>query len=62
MDAQVKIRGNRIDLAEIEMTLLRLDAVKEAVVVAREAQPGVHRLIAYAHPPQLSSPSCHHAP
>jgi hypothetical protein len=55
-DAQVKIRGNRIDLAEVEMALLSLDAVKEAVVVAREAQPGAHRLIAYLIPRSSPSP------
>ena len=39
-DLQVKIRGNRVELAEIEMALLELAAVKEAVVVDREGVPG----------------------
>ena len=39
-DLQVKIRGNRVELAEIEMALLELTAVKEAVVVDREGVPG----------------------
>ena len=35
-DSLVKVRGYRIDLAEIEMALLEHNAVKEAVVVIRE--------------------------
>lgn len=35
-DFQVKVRGYRVEVAEIELTLLELGAVKEAVVVAYE--------------------------
>ena len=35
-DFQVKIRGNRVELAEIESKLLGEEAIKEAVVVIRE--------------------------
>lgn len=42
VDQQVKIRGHRIEPAEIEAALLRHDAVREAVVVASE-----QRLAAY---------------
>ncbi|MGW3567955.1 amino acid adenylation domain-containing protein, partial [Streptomyces sp. NPDC000941] len=35
IDSQVKVRGFRVELAEIESTLRRLDGVRDAVVVAR---------------------------
>jgi bacitracin synthase 3 len=47
IDQQVKIRGFRIDLGEIESQLLKYDAIKEAVVVARAASKGDKYLCAY---------------
>ena len=56
MDAQVKIRGNRVELGEIETGLSRHPGVRECVVVARKHRSGDRELIAYfvakdaAHP------------
>jgi amino acid adenylation domain-containing protein len=49
-DFQVKIRGHRVEVSEVETALLALDGLKEAVVVGREDTPGDKRLVAYVVP------------
>ncbi|MDQ0815165.1 amino acid adenylation domain-containing protein [Streptomyces sp. B3I7] len=46
-DSQVKIRGIRIEPAEIEHTLRRHPAIRDAVVTKWEPAPGDQRLAAY---------------
>jgi amino acid adenylation domain-containing protein len=50
LDGQVKLRGVRIEVGEIEAVLGQHPAVREAVVVAREDVPGQLRLVTYVVP------------
>lgn len=57
IDAQVKIRGVRVELGEIETALLQLAGVQNAAVVARPDALGRNRLIAFLQgPPQPTLP------
>jgi polyketide synthase PksJ len=47
LDHQVKVRGNRVELREIENHLLRYPAVKEAVIVAKEDREDENTLYAF---------------
>jgi acyl carrier protein len=46
-DFQIKIRGHRIEIAEIEMALLDHPAIKQVIVVPREDYAEDQRLVAY---------------
>ena len=50
VDTQIKIRGFRVEPAEIESTLSRHPGVAECVVVPHEPAPGDRRLVAYVVP------------
>jgi amino acid adenylation domain-containing protein len=47
LDYQVKIRGNRVELGEIETHLLKHDYIKQAVVTAMDGKDGSKFLCAY---------------
>ncbi|HJX28512.1 MAG TPA: amino acid adenylation domain-containing protein, partial [Thermoanaerobaculia bacterium] len=47
IDRQVKLRGNRLELGEIEAALTRHPALRDAAVVVDENGPGGRRLVAF---------------
>ncbi|WP_339225675.1 amino acid adenylation domain-containing protein [Bacillus sp. FSL W8-0812] len=47
IDDQVKVRGYRVELGEIETAFRQIDGVKEAAVLARTAQTGSKELFGY---------------
>ena len=47
MDYQVKLRGFRVELEEIEAVLTQHPTVDQCVVIVRQDQPGEKRLVAY---------------
>lgn len=49
-DSQLKVRGFRVEIGEVETTVSAAPGVGEAVVVAREAAPGDMRLLAFVTP------------
>jgi hypothetical protein len=53
----VKVRGHRVELAEIDMALLDVRGVKDAVVLQREDERGELRLVAYLVPAGARAPT-----
>jgi len=56
-DFQVKIRGHRVEIAEVESALLDHNGIKEVAVVASESRTEDKRLIAYFVPSRRSAPT-----
>ncbi|MEU2957372.1 amino acid adenylation domain-containing protein [Streptomyces albidoflavus] len=57
LDAQVKVRGFRVELGEIEEALTSSPGVVHAAVVLRDDLPGGPRLVAYTAPAGPSAPT-----
>ncbi|MCR0997814.1 non-ribosomal peptide synthetase [Serratia rubidaea] len=69
-DQQIKIRGFRVELAEIEAALLQLEIISQSLVILHEARKGDKQLVAYVvvkenaafHPEQIRQLLSQHLP
>jgi amino acid adenylation domain-containing protein len=50
LDQQMKVRGHRIEPAEIEHALMAFEEVREAIIGTHKPRPGDERLVAYIVP------------
>jgi amino acid adenylation domain-containing protein/thioester reductase-like protein len=50
VDHQIKIRGHRVELGDIEVVLNQHPSVRDAVVIAKEDNSGSNRLVGYVVP------------
>ncbi|HEX2202009.1 MAG TPA: amino acid adenylation domain-containing protein [Longimicrobium sp.] len=55
LDTQVKIRGHRVEVGEVEATLATHPQLAESAVVVRDDRSGMARLVAY-YVPELPAP------
>ncbi len=58
-DGQLKIRGQRVETAEIEVALEALPGVREALVMAHTRHDGEKELVAYVAPSDVGSRDAH---
>lgn len=56
-DLQVKVKGHRIELADVEIALLNLTMIDQAVVVTNQSELGDQRLLAYLVSNKRPAPS-----
>ncbi|WP_158625826.1 non-ribosomal peptide synthetase [Corallococcus carmarthensis] len=54
LDGQVKLRGFRVELGEVESALRALPDVRDVVTMVREDAPGFKRLVAYVVQPEAT--------
>ena len=56
-DAMIKLRGHRVELGAVEITLLGIPGIAQATVVALDRAPGDTRLVAYIAPHGGAAPA-----
>lgn len=60
IDDTVKIRGFRVDLKEVERTLMRHPDVRQSTVIASNDKPGQAMLLAFVIPETVAQPELRH--